>query len=226
MSQIALDGYKNEEYFRNDIGIKNVLEQYFQKPINNIIKKSHGKKTDNIIIFSDNSIINIQNKKFEYFGGRGNSFDRRHIKNTFDNQFLRKYLTYLTLFRPTKRTSNMTNEQKKDFKKLVNNNLNDILKYIKKSLIGSNINENDYFVMTFKSKNKKDDNESYIISSIKLYNYIKNNINIQIKRTCLHLSNNIYLQRKGSDKTDKNPNHIQAKFKIDKNILRLCHKLI
>tara|TARA_B110000037_G_scaffold214728_1_gene271079 strand:- start:406 stop:1074 length:669 start_codon:yes stop_codon:yes gene_type:complete len=222
MSKIALDGYKNEQDFRENIRITTELEIYFNKKITNIIKEDNGKKSDNKIIFHDYSIINIQNKKFKYFKGRGNSFDRRHVKDTFKNPFLRKYLTFLTLDRKNK----MTKEQKNDFIKLANNNINDIFNYIKKCLIGKQNNNNDYFVIRIKQNNHDCYNGHYIISSLKLFNYIKNNINIQVKRTCIHLSKNIYLQRKGSDKTDNNPNHIQAKFKIDKEILDLCYKLI
>lgn len=44
--------------------------------------------------------------------------------------------------------------------------------------------------------------------------------------TCLHLSPNISLQRKGGTNTDKSPNHIQGKIKITQEILNLCNKLL
>ena len=33
------------------------------------------------------------------------------------------------------------------------------------------------------------------------------------KKTCVHLTPNIYLQRKGGNKTDHSPNHIQSKLR-------------
>ena len=75
----------------------------------------HGKKYDTKIYFEDGSNINIQNKKIEVLGGRGDSFDRRHINNTFKNQFIRKYLTLLTLIRKNKNETLMSEEQKKRF---------------------------------------------------------------------------------------------------------------
>ena len=70
-------------------------------------------KYDTIITFNDNTKLKIQNKKIENLGGRGDSFDRMHIKNTFENQFIRKYLTYLSLIRKSKTETFMTNDQKK-----------------------------------------------------------------------------------------------------------------
>ena len=112
-SDTAKSGFNAEQIFRTDANIINSLEKYFKKSIKKIIKAPHGEKYDNIIIFEDGSNYNIQNKKILNFGGRGDSFDRRHIKNTFHNQFIRKYLTLLTLIRPTKRSTYMTEAQKR-----------------------------------------------------------------------------------------------------------------
>lgn len=97
------------------------------------LHKIHGKKYDTKIYFEDDCSINIQNKKIENLGGRGDSFDRRHIKNTFNNQHIRKYLTLLTLIRKSKNETAMSEGQKIDFMKLCNNNLDDIAQYTKKS---------------------------------------------------------------------------------------------
>jgi hypothetical protein len=83
-SLIAKSGYKAEEFFRTNIDIKQSLENYFNSNIINM-NKIHGEKYDTIIIFDNDTKLNIQNKKIENIGGRGDSFDRRHIKNTFEN---------------------------------------------------------------------------------------------------------------------------------------------
>jgi hypothetical protein len=41
------------------------------------------------------------------------------------------------------------------------------------------------------------------------------------KRTCVHLSPNIYLQRKGGGKTDHSPDDIQMKFRFTKAVEKL-----
>jgi hypothetical protein len=226
-SETAKSGLKAEEIFRKSYDIKLILQTYYNLEINDL-KKVNGKKYDTSII-SNNITINIQNKKIENLGGRGDSFDRRHIKNTFDNQFIRKYLTHLSLIRKSKKETFMTNEQKYDFIKLCNNNLIDIKNYIKKTLIGEIGEENDYWSI-MKTDSNFDKIELYMISSQKLYNFICDSIKIDIKMknngTCLHLSPYISLQRKGSDNNDNSPNHIQAKLKITQDILNLCDKIL
>ena len=143
-SETAKSGFKAEKIFRTHPKIRKSLKKYFRKPIKDIEKAPHGKKYDNIINFEDGTQLNIQNKKFIKLGGRGDSFDRRHIGDTFENRFIRKYLTLLSLIRPSKRQTSMTDNQKKDFISLCNKNLDDIKKYIKKTLIGEE-NSNDYW---------------------------------------------------------------------------------
>lgn len=227
-SLIAKSGFKAEEIFRTDKEIKTALETYF-KLIIDLIEKIHGKKYDTLITFNNNTKVNIQNKKIETLGCRGDSFDRRHIKNTFENPFIRKYLTLLSLIRKSKTETFMTKEQKQDFINLCNCNLNDVKQYIKKTLIGENGEENNYWCImkTDKNFNKI---ELYVLSSLKLYEFICGSIKIDIKMkkngTCLHLSPYISLQRKGGGNTDNSPNHIQAKFKITQDILNLCDKIL
>ena len=227
-SLTAKSGFTAEDIFRSDELIKYKLEKYFGKKIISL-HKIHGKKYDTKIYFEDGSSINIQNKKIENLGGRGDSFDRRHIKNTFNNQYIRKYLTLLTLIRKSNTKTLMSEEQKIDFMKLCNNNLDDISQYIKKTLIGEDNTEmNDYWCI-MKTNKTFTNIELYIISSKKLFEFIEQTIKIDIKLkkngTCLHLSPYIALQRKGGGNTDHSPNHIQAKFKVTQEILNLCDKL-
>ena len=227
-SLTAKSGFKAEEIFRTDISIKNALENYFQKKIITI-NKIHGKKYDSQIYFEDNSFVNIQNKKIENLGGRGDSFDRRHIKDTFTNPFIKKYLILLTLIRKNKNETSMTEDQKKDFIKLCNNNLPDIQQYIKKTLLGEDAEINHYWCI-MKTNKMFDNKEIYIISSKTIFEFIEKSINIDIKMrkngTCLHISPYISLQRKGGGNTDHSPNHIQAKLKFTQEIINLCNKIL
>ena len=226
-SSTAKSGFKAEEIFRTDKLIKCKLEKYFGKNIISL-DKIHGKKYDTKMYFEDGTILNIQNKKIENLGGRGDSFDRRHIKNTFKSQYIRKYLTLLTLIRKSKNESSMSKEQKIDFIELCNNNLHDIKQYIKTTLIGEDNETNDYWCI-MKTDKTFTIIDLYMIPSKKLFEFIEETININIKLkkngTCLHLSPYIALQRKGGGNTDHSPNHIQAKFKITQEILNLCDKL-
>jgi hypothetical protein len=45
------------------------------------------------------------------------------------------------------------------------------------------------------------------------------------KRTCVHLSPSIYLQRKGGGKTDKKPDQIQTKWKQGNTVEKIFTKL-
>uniref|UniRef100_A0A6C0D3G1 Uncharacterized protein n=1 Tax=viral metagenome TaxID=1070528 RepID=A0A6C0D3G1_9ZZZZ len=227
-SQTAKSGFKAEYIFRTDETIQFALEAYFGKKIVSM-NKVHGKKYDTQIIFQDGSKVNIQNKKIERLGGRGDSFDRRHIRDTFQNQFIRKYLTLLTLYRNTKTSTTMSVEQKRDFIQLCNHDLDDVRQYISKTLIGHGNDANHYWCImkTNKTFSKK---EIYMISSETLKNFIDQTIQIDIKMktngTCLHLSPYIALQRKGGGNTDCSPNHIQAKFKITEEILKRCVRIM
>jgi len=216
-SEIAKSGFKVEHLFITALDIKTSLDNFFNKQIKKIILAPPKKKFDIICIFDDDTKFNIQLKKIINFGGRGNSFDRRHIRDTFENPNTRRYLTLLTLYRPIL----MIKEQKKDFILLVNNHPNDYKQYLKKTLIGDE-EKNDYFCV-IKTNKKLSKYELYIIKSEKLYESLEKSIdiNISMKRngTCLHLSPNIYLQRKGGGKSDKAPNHIQAKLKITRELL-------
>jgi hypothetical protein len=227
-SQTAKSGFKAEDIFRTDETIQTALETYFGKKIVSL-NKVHGKKYDTQLIFQDGSKVNIQNKKIERLGGRGDSFDRRHIRDTFQNQFIRKYLTLLTLYRNTKTSTTMSVEQKRDFIQLCNHHLDDVRQYISKTLIGPEHDANQYWCImkTNKTFSKK---EIYMISSDTLTNFIDQTIHIDIKMktngTCLHLSPYIALQRKGGGNTDHSPNHIQAKFKITEEIIKRCDRII
>jgi hypothetical protein len=227
-SLTAKSGFKAEDIFRNDVEIKFALENYFGKRIVSL-NKVHGKKYDTQIYFEDGSCVNVQNKKIENLGGRGDSFDRRHIKDTFVNPNIRRYLTLLTLMRKTKTETLMNEHQKLDFIKLCNNNLDDIKQYIKKTLIGEESEMNDYWCI-MKTNKEFTMKELFVISSVHMIDFIEQTINIDIKLkkngTCLHLSPYIALQRKGGGETDHSPNHIQAKFKFTKEVLELCNKIL
>jgi len=227
-SLIAKSGYKAEEIFRTCPIIKEKLEIFFSKKIVQITS-IHGQKYDVVIKYDDDSIDKIQIKKIVNLNGRGDSFDRRNIKNTFTLQSIIDNLSLLTLNRKTKTKTKMSSDQKLEFIKICNENHFDIKQYLQKTLLGEYDNKNDYFCI-IKTDNDFSNKELYIIKSSDLYSYIEKSININIclkeNGTCLHISPNIYLQRKGGGSSDKSPNDIQAKLKITNDILSLCNKIM
>ena len=226
-SLTARSGFQAERIAVTDPRFKAAYEKYFQKSITdmNVVTKE---KYDILVLFSDGTEARVQNKKVESLGGRGDSFDRRRIGATFENQFIRQYLTLLSLIRKGKRQTHMTPEQKKDFIALCNRNLDDVKQYLKKTFMGEAGKENQYWSI-MKTDKTFTNIELYMVTAQKFYEYLENRIKIDISLksngTCLSLSPDIYLQRKGGEKTDKSPNDIQAKLKIDQNILNIFERV-
>jgi hypothetical protein len=222
-SKTAKGGYRAEKHFRENKKVKESLEAFLKNKIKEIKKSKHGKKHDNIIVLEDESEIKIQNKKIVNENGRGNSFNRGKIDEINHDEII-KNLKKLSYSRPTKTTTSMENEEKKEFIELCNNN-----KDILKNYITNCLGENNYWCF-MKSNDNFDNIELYIISHKELINYLLKNIKISIPLkktgTCLRLSDNIYLQRKGGGKTDKNPDDLQSKLIIDKNLLSICKKIL
>ena len=225
----ARSGFQAERVAVADPRFKPAYETYFQKSITDMKVVVGGEKYDILVSFSDGTNARVQNKKVESLGGRGDSFDRRKIGSTFENQFIRKYLTLLSLIRKGKRQTNMTSEQKTDFITLCNKNLDDVKKYLKKTFMGEAGKENQYWSI-MKTDNTFANIELYMVTTQKFYEYLVSRIKIDISLksngTCLNLSPDIYLQRKGGEKTDKSPNDIQAKLKIDQNMLNLFQRIL
>jgi hypothetical protein len=222
-SKTAKNGFKIEKEFINNEEIKKKLEMIFKLRIKNILEAPHGKKYDAIIIFIDNTKKNIQIKKYNNLNGRGNSFDRRDINNLFNDKKINNLVNKLIII------CDIHDNEKEDLNQLCNNNKIIIIDYLEKILIGKNENKNDYWCI-IKTSDKNNEIQKienlHILSSKDLFNYIKNSINCIAKKTCLHLTNNIYLQKKGNKKNEgKRENDIQAKFKITQEILNLCDKI-
>jgi len=219
-SLTAKSGFKAEYIFRNHTEIKSALEQYFGKKIT-LFEKIHGKKYDTKIYFDDGSSVKIQNKKIQGLLGRGDSFDRRTLEKTFTNQDILSNLKDLTI----SRRNSMTTQEKNAFANLCNNNIEEIHQYLQKTFCGNTGEENEYWAI-FQTDKNFSFIKLYIISTEKFYNYLKSNIAVKICRTCMHLSPQIYLQRKGGGSKDHSPNDIQAKLKVNQEMLDLCDKIL
>ena len=226
-SSTAKSGFKAEEHFRMNPIIRNHLEQYFMASIDRIEAAPPRMKCDNIIFFTDGSRVRIQNKKFERFGGRGDSFDRRPVSGTFDNPFLRKYLTALTLFKGKGRTACLSPDQKRQFEVLCRESGEDCRQLLRKTLVGQGEYRNDYWVF-MKSGREFDcaKTDLWITPSLCLLSLLESRIEIKAARTCLHLSDLVYIQRKGGSKGENAPNDVQMKLKIDRTIVDSCKHIL
>lgn len=223
-SQTARSGFKAEEVFRTDPTVRQSLETYFGKQIVRFVKIS-GKKYDTVLYFADGSECRIQNKKFENTGGRGESFDRRKVSDTFDNRFLKLYLTKLLLSKE-KPAERMSDEQKLDFRKLCLSHIDDVTNYVHKTLVGVGPEANELFAIMNIVDSKV--RSLHVIRSDALFEYVTRDISdcLMAKQTCLHLSSSMYMQRKGGTNTDSAPNHIQIKLKLTHDLLNCCTALI
>ena len=226
-SSTARSGFKAEEHFRTNSMIRNRLEQYFMASIDRIEAAPPRKKCDNIIFFTDGSRIRIQNKKFERFGGRGDSFDRRPVGGTFESPFLRKYLTALSLFKGKGRIASLDSEQKKQFEALCRESADDCKQLLRKTLVGEGDFRNEYWVF-MKSGRDFDPSKTdlWITPSLCLLSLLESRLEVKVARTCLHLSNLVYIQRKGGSKGESAPNDVQMKLKIDRTIVDSCRHIL
>lgn len=207
--EIAIGGNRSEEVFRNDSNIRQKLNTHFSpKIIDRIEKAPSGKKFDNIIYFTDGSSETIQNKKMEKLQHRGHSFDRRPLSKTIDEDKIRNNLDQLSISNRNK----MATEQKQDFQLYCRQNSEVIKKFLLQALGNA-----DYWCIIKKNKNNEAD--IYIIKGSEFKEFLILATDISVKRTCLHLSPYIYLQRKGGGKSDKRADDIQAKLKLSMTLL-------
>jgi hypothetical protein len=211
MSQVAIGGFRAEKFFRECPIIHSKVSKFF-KGVTTVIKKSpHGLKHDNIVHIGDVQFP-VQNKKFKNFGGRGDSFDRRPIASAFTQPDIQFQLDKLC----NKRS--MNKEQKAGFEELLKANTAEVKQYLS-SCIGDSL----YWV--FMHTDDCSEVTLYIVETSRLKEWIYQNINIQVKRTCVHITPNIYVQRKGGGKTDPRPDDTQIKLKITPSLIEICTRL-
>ena len=198
-SLIAKSGNDAECILCRSIDILNDLgTQYFEKKIIKCKKIDGRKKSDILITFDDASETTVQLKNGNG-GGRGWSFDRRSIDALPTNDSIKELIKTVCLKSGGER------------KKVPNDK-----ELIQSLIFGNDDNEStkpQHFIHT----TIKDGNIlSLSICSASLFiDTLLKDIydNCNTKRTCVHLTPLIYLQRKGGDKTDHSPNDVQAKLR-------------
>jgi hypothetical protein len=194
----ARNGNASEKMFCNNAEIKQVLETYLRRPIKRIRLETPRKKSDIIVEFEDGSCTRIQNKDGKG-NNRGWSADRRGVQQMPLEEDGKTLLYNVCLkggtHRPTvENSASLTQEL----------------------LLGAEKDtQPDYFTHT-----EFDHVEQKLIKfSIGRVEDVMHSFTaiayprLEAKRTCVHISSLLYLQRKGGGKTDARPNDIQLKLK-------------
>lgn len=222
-SQIAKSGFDAEEMLTKQESVKVSLEVYFQKPIKTITKmdcRPHPKKSDIKIEFDDGTSCSAQVKNTatstaavaattsSKMNGRGFSIDRRDVdKICAESSELTETLMAVCL-------GDKTKERKT------------VVKSVGEQVLFQNIlgieesTKPDYFIKTSSLRETSQIIRLDIcprdVFTGKLVDTLYETA--VSKKTCVHLSPNIYLQRKGGTKGEKRPNQIQTKMRITPDV--------
>lgn len=208
-SQVAKNGYRAEIAFTLQENIKQSLESYLKLPIINLTRV-HGKKYDIKLKFEDGTETTIQNKDGDG-GNRGFSVNRRKAE-AFNNEQLTILLRTQCLKQGTEKPV-ISSEISKNV--------------INMCMLGVIEEESPkYFTHTKSDKKTGQIISMSICPTEKLIAFLHNELypvmdTMPPKRTCVHLSPNCYLQRKGGGKKDHAPDDIQMKFKFTEEVEKL-----
>lgn len=200
-SIVAKNGFRAEVAFCFQENIKQSLEAYFNLPIQ-CLTRIHGKKSDIKIKFEDGTETTTQNKDGDG-KGRGWSVDRRKV-DAFNDEQLTTLLKTLCLKQGT---------EKPILSDSISKNVIDMCILGKEECP-------KYFTHTTSDKCKGNIISMSICPTDTLMAFMHEKLYKEMvtKRTCVHLSPNCYLQRKGGEKKDANPDNIQMKFRFTKEI--------
>lgn len=204
----ARGGNRAEDALVKQPSVRNAFQVYFAPlTIESIVQiTAHPKKkTDIRITFTDGRLVNIQNKDGNGTG-RGWSIDRRSISKYTDNPALHTLLTNVCLRRGGDRPI-ITEEW--------------LVRVLDSGLLGDEPDYMpDYFTHTKSDKTTGEILELSICSVETLITKLYDELypEMEPKRTCVHLSPSISMQRKGGEKTDKKADDIQMKWRSTPSI--------
>jgi len=211
-SQIAKSGFIAEEMMTKQEDIKSCFEMYFGKPITKIVKmdcRPHPKKSDIKFEFEDGTSDTAQVKNTaikpneqKKVAGRGWSVDRRDSDKICSGSLeLTETLSSVCL-----------GDKTKD-RKTVGKSVSEMV--LHQNILGcEESTKPNYFIKTESDRITGEIKHLGICPRDKFYGKLVENLyeTVVSKKTCVHLSPNIYLQRKGGKKGEKRPNQIQTKM--------------
>lgn len=196
-SEVAKRGNKAEDILCIDAKVQEALSTFFGKKIKKINKITGCKKADNRVIFEDDTTANLQ-VKCGTGGGRGWSCDRRPLERLTADETTKILIGNVCLKAAADRPIAVLD--KTLIAKLI---LGEVDEY-----------KPNYFVHVDMDTSTNTITELSICSADTFIETIVTNAydNYLPKRTCVHLSPLLYLQRKGGGSKDHAPDHIQLKL--------------
>jgi len=194
-SLVAKSGNQAEDILCRSTNILKRLGVYFNKKIVKCEKVPKRKKSDIVFTFEDGTMTYAQLKNGNG-GGRGWSFDRRSVENLPTSDSLKQLLKIVCLKSSGERSTVINDRE-----------------LITRLLTGDDDSTKpDHFIHTT-TKDGVIQSLSVCTASVFIDHLLKNAFdNCVAKRTCVHLTPRIYLQRKGGGKADHSPDDIQAKL--------------
>jgi hypothetical protein len=206
-SIVATTGNKAEVLLCSQPNIKVALERHFGKPIKHITQISGRKKADNLIEFEDGTTVPVQNKNGPC-DGRGHSVDRRKVSLLTGDTGLHSLLERVCLKKESTATAPATAV---DIPKTISELCGSLC------LLGSDeVNKPQYFLHTTMDAEATRILTLSIVTSDTFMARVKADMFpvMETKKTCVHLSPNLYFQRKGGGATDHSPDDIQTKLRF------------
>ena len=196
-SRVAKSGTQAEKNMCSNPEVKRLLEGYFKKEIKTISEIPGRKKSDNLVTFIDGSTAKLQ-LKTGIGNGRGWSVDRRPLVKLSLNDEGKTLVGNVCLKQGPERPVAMKSD----------NLIDTLLCGDEKDTIPT------HFVHSIFDKDnilKRLDigDANDVITLLKEESYAE----LLPKRTCVHLSPHLYLQRKGGGSKDHRPDHIQLKLR-------------
>ena len=200
---VAIKGNKAEDILCVQPSVKSGLEAYFGKPIRSITKIGRRKKSDNLIEFMDGTKVPIQNKDGPCTG-RGHSIDRRKISSLTEDTYLHNLLERVCLRKPEVLTAPVPKV------------ISDLC--VSLCLLGTDAeNQPQYFLHTLLNEESTKITHLSIVEASVFMDRVKADLFpvMETKRTCVHLSPNLYFQRKGGGASDHSPDDVQTKIRFN-----------
>lgn len=210
----ARAGYRAETVLCQQPSVRAAFAAYFGRgPITTIVPITGRKKSDFRITFSDGTAVNVQNKDGSG-DGRGWSVDRRNVTDHTTNSELHTLLTNVCIRQEGERPT-ITDEWPMT-----------VLIY---SICGDDLaNEPDFLTHTKCDPVTGTIQELSIVPMRIVMTSLCDELYPEMvaKRTCVHLSPSIYLQRKGGGGvTETRPDQIQMKWKLTPSLAALFTRL-
>lgn len=201
-SRTALRGFRAEAVVCSQESARRALEQYFQRPIQHVRKGKHRTKTDIVIEFEDVAYpaARLQMKNGDG-AGRGFSIDRRPLNRVTTNPLFLDTLSTVCLGQPGQRVD-IPGTEAADL--------------IRSCVLGEDADHSPTHILhTALSSDSTAIEMLSICTADTFVDHLQSERYpiLKSKRTCVHLSPSLYLQRKGGGSRDAVPNDIQTKLR-------------